>query len=88
MSNWQVGDLALCIKLGPWTNGDGEQLPAVTIRCGGLYTVRRVVTCFDATALWLNEWPGDADSDGYLADRFIKVTPPKTKQSIRTEQTA
>lgn len=88
MSDWQVGDLALCIKLGTWTNRYGYERPADTIRCGGIYTVRRVVVRGDKTGLWFNEWPGDTEEDAYLGDRFVKVTPPKTKQSIRTEQTA
>lgn len=85
MSDWQVGDLALCIKLGRWTCSDGSAAEDQgIIRGGGLYTVHRVDYCGDDLCLGFDVEPDVP----YCADRFVKVTPPKTKQSIRTEQTA
>jgi len=85
MSDWQVGDLALCIKLGPWTCSDGSAPEDQgIIRGGGLYTVQRVGYLDPALCLGFDVEPDVP----YQADRFVKVTPPKTKQSIRTEQHA
>lgn len=77
MSDWQIGDLALCVDDSPARRVDGHREnndPASLVR-GRIYNVLFVgpdvrgkgllglaVTCKD--------W-------GWLADRFIKVTPPE-----------
>lgn len=86
MAEWQVGDLALCVKVGPWVRiASGLVVESDPVRGGMVLTVRGVgINPFDgATALWFvgvgGDWPGDA----YCASRFIKVTPPEADEFDR-----
>lgn len=80
MSDWQKGDLALCVKVGPWreASGDGEILPAIMPRSGRIYTVCRI-EC-DIHGVWLFFIGFE---DGYHHSRFRKVTPPKADEFDR-----
>lgn len=83
MADWQVGDLALCTKLGPWLYTDnGELFFKDAVRCGGVYTVSRVGEQDGATFLCF-EGCGNVGDDCYLASRFRKVTPPKADEFDR-----
>lgn len=73
MSDWQVGDLALCVKLEPWrlsgTNGP---------RSGHIYRVDVVtVNLWGETGLIFHSLPSLGYRGGWNANRFIKVTPPE-----------
>ena len=70
MSDWQVGDLAVCVDARP-NEEFGDQSDLVL---GGTYTVTRIV--LSGLGLWLRE----ADHGNFLAfraERFRKVTPDK-----------
>lgn len=68
--NWQVGDLALCIKTDAWRpigpRGNHSVLPAA----GHFYTVRRVKTDSDGEFLAFIEGTGL-----WRSDRFRKIRP-------------
>lgn len=71
--NWQAGDLALCVDDGPREFDAAPALKAgVTYR---VYAVGR--DPYGLLGLFLDEVDSDGFGGGYLADRFIKVTPPK-----------
>lgn len=87
--DWQVGDLALCIKQGRWRGATfGEFRPARNMRAGIIATVRRVGVWQDSISdqailtLWFEGWPGERFQDGFGAVRFVKVTPPKQDDYI------
>jgi hypothetical protein len=70
--DWQAGDLALCLKVGPWARA-GLSGP----QAGCFYTVRKVdfgplVILGQGVRLWLEGWPGDAS---FSARRFRKIRP-------------
>lgn len=69
--DWQVGDLALCIKQGAWTvDGIGPS-------AGDIDTVTGVdVDPVDGTFLTLAKWPDKGPfRNWYFADRFRKIRP-------------
>jgi len=74
--DWQVGDLALCIKLGPWRDVIGP-------KCGEVRAVRGVGRDPIGVGLWLEGYPGKLRSDGFSASRFRKITPPKADEFDR-----
>jgi len=69
MSDWQIGDLALCVSNGPnpihWQSGSGGPVK------GGVYQVADIDIDSDGT--WLNfpEFP----DDGFLSLGFRKIKP-------------
>lgn len=84
MSDWQIGDLALCIK--------GYSLCKPPLVTGSIYTVRDVFWGVDATeeceALELDGMPIIIDEqgeqwDGHESYRFTKVTPPAADEFDR-----
>lgn len=86
--NWQVGDLALCVR-GGYISGPIINKPFPD--SGALYTVREVVV-FDAPDdLWLvvDGAPDNVDGNGtnhgplWVAKRFTKVTPPEADEFDR-----
>ena len=85
MSDWQVGDLALCIKLGPWVSRRyGFERPNQSARPqpGRIYTVEAVEVVDGLTFLILE---GITTTDGGLrstfnAARFRKI-PPHTRDA-------
>lgn len=84
MSGWEPGDLALCIKLGNWQyTATGDLAPDGGMRCGVIASVRRVaVSPRGNLVLWFVGYPGDEFHDGYVADRFRKITPGADIQGI------
>lgn len=74
--DWTVGDLALCVKVGPWRHSRGGGLSRNDpVKGGGVYTVVRVGDQDGATILWF-EGCGDSGDDCYFAYRFRKINPP------------
>lgn len=75
MSDWQIGDLALCVEDGPsvW----GQAVPAVR---GRIYTVMAIVV--DGQGLTFLEIP-HPNAEGYRKERFVKVTPPAADEFDR-----
>lgn len=69
MSDWQVGDLALCMRGVIPKNGDPVIAP------GSLHTVKSVTQGRTKRGLLLLGVP-TRNPFGYAAYRFIKVTPP------------
>lgn len=70
--DWKAGDLALCIKMGPWvTFGKNAVSDGAGPRCGQHLTVREVQTFDGRKALSFDAWRRDC----FLADRFVKITP-------------
>lgn len=64
--DWQVGDLALCVK----PEGNGH------LRLGAIYTVIFVgLDGQDRIGLCVDEAFGDGYLGGFLASRFVKITP-------------
>jgi len=79
MSDWQPGDLALCVRGGLWRGLNGKTINA--LESGGLYTVREVHL---AGAPNTKLWPAGAiglvligiDAGGpFSAARFHKIRP-------------
>lgn len=74
--DWQVGDLALCVRGGPpiWLPGVGlwENYAEYDLQKGRIYTVDRVYTECGLPGLHFEglDW-------AWLANRFVKVTPPE-----------
>lgn len=82
--DWQPGDLALCIKCGPWERWDGgSEGPQTDIRSGGIYRVRKTGTWEGSVILWFDEHPGNWFDDAFAASRFRKVTPPEADEFDR-----
>ena len=78
--DWQPGDLALCIKLGPWRrmSSDGTVAKGEGPPAGRVLEVRSVLpgACC-SIALKFSDWP-DANVRGwagYDAKRFRKIRP-------------
>lgn len=72
-SNWQVGDLALCIKHGRWRNTLNGRYRMKGPQLGSVNQVVRVArSSFGAPTLYFHPWP----RVNFLADRFVKTTPP------------
>lgn len=74
--DWQVDDLALCVKRGVWRDKAGTPHNGLA-RSGGIYTVRRVgfSTSWQERVLWFTDFPGDKWEDSYCACRFRKIKP-------------
>lgn len=71
MSDWQVGDLAVCVDDQP-RDGDVLDLDFATLRAGRLYRVANV--CFGGLGLHVAEAPVRRKA-GWWADRFRKIRP-------------
>ena len=80
--DWQPGDLALCIKQGPWlrVSTDGTVIKGNGPPAGRILKVRSVSPCACCPiALKFSDWP-DANVPrwtGYNAQRFRKIRPHK-----------
>ena len=72
--SWQAGDMAMCIH-DNWLLGG--IIPAAGPRKGQYLTVCKVGNYSGQTVLWFNEWPGDQMNMAFVAEGFIKITPPK-----------
>lgn len=83
MSDWQVGDLALCIDAGPTKILDGhrECAPKWTagLRLGAIYEVDQVVPSRSKKHIGLRM----KECVGGVSTRFIKVTPPAADEFDR-----
>lgn len=73
MSDWQKGDLALCIKQGPWLDNNGN-LHTDGPRSGEVCRVIAVLTLDGELGLALCEHPFDLFGC-FTARRFRKITP-------------
>lgn len=75
MTDWQKGDLALCVKVGPWERmHSGRPVPA-RVNGGEVHQVSRVGAFVGVTILYFDDV---LEPDrGFDASRFRKVTPPK-----------
>lgn len=67
---WQVGDLALCVKIGPWKTVEGPHFPCLDPEPGSINTVVELSDCVEGPSLGL-----DGFGAFYLAARFRKITP-------------
>jgi hypothetical protein len=76
MSDWQVGDLAACIKKDAWRTFPTGR-PAEGPAYDTVHRVRRVgIFPLDGKAvLWLEAWPGDNFRNSFTAARFRKIRP-------------
>lgn len=84
--DWQPGDLALCIKQGPWRFALTLQVnDGVPIRCGGIYRVRAIGHSVIASypVLWFDEYPGNGIHRAFAHFCFRKVTPPEADEFDR-----
>lgn len=86
MTDWQKGDLALCVKGGVLPGGRA----AATPRAGQVITVENVtfgpiIQCpSGVTLLWSEDLPRNGSGDRkWAASRFRKVTPPKADEFDR-----
>lgn len=74
--DWQVGDLALCVKRGHWYDAVGNTHNPV-MRAGMVLTVRRVgkaIGC-PGLALWFEGVDDHVAPAGFGAIRFRKIRP-------------
>lgn len=89
MSDWQVGDLALCVKLGPWCSfyhdSQIEEPGADGPKPGSVNRVIAVSLDPDnLVCLKFAEFPDDSLNDyGFCASRFRKITPPEADEFDR-----
>jgi hypothetical protein len=80
-TDWQPGDLALCIKVGPWTNPETKTPINRPIKGGQFCTVEGLFpdsVYRTGFGLILKEDPRRAVNGNrvnYASDRFVKVTP-------------
>lgn len=85
--DWQKGNLALCVKLGPWRGEKDGEIKTVhqDVQAGGIYLVRHVgLSELGRVTLWL-DGVGDtlAFRHGFHARRFRKITPPPADEFDR-----
>lgn len=70
MSDWQVGDKALCVKLGQWRGTmTGRLLIGPAPKPGCLYTV---------------SWAGPSRSTGSASLEFAEIATPRTRKGLPT----
>lgn len=69
MTDWQVGDLALCTDDSPSIYGK------TCIRRGAIYTVEKVVEDAGAVGVTLADVAHNPATLGYYAKRFRKIRP-------------
>ena len=84
-ADWKKGDLALCVKVGPWV-WDTDNLPngEQRVRAGMVLRVRAIQSkSCGALILWFEGVGGHGYNDSFLASRFRKVTPPKADEFDR-----
>lgn len=83
MSDWQLGDLALCIDAGPTKilYGYRECDPKWTagLRLGAIYEVDKVVSSRSGEHIGLRM----KERVGGVSTRFVKVTPPAADELDR-----
>lgn len=82
MSDWQKGDLALCVKTSPWAfyADSGKVWETSGPPAGRFLKVRGVEYGPNGrVSLKFSDYPDPPEprSRGYLSDRFRKVTPKK-----------
>ena len=78
--DWQPGDLALCIKMGPWRrrHSDGRFSHGCGPPAGSVLTVRQVLLgVYDEIVLRFADYADNPVSGwrGWHASRFRKITP-------------
>lgn len=86
MTDWQKGDLALCVKVGPWLfkADKGGLEPSTGPNAGAVLTVSAVNFGPNGPCLVFENFPEPKrGSRGYRASRFRKVTPPKADEFDR-----
>lgn len=69
--DWQPGDLALCIKVGAWSEMQRRPLVDGGPSAGKTYRVSDVVSEEGPCLYFGNPWPFDI----FQADRFRKIRP-------------
>lgn len=80
-AGWEVGDLALCVKVSGWQRlyGDGTRAPSSPpVKPGGVYTVAKVSEIYSYQALEFSDV-----EQAYAAHNFRKVTPPAADEFDR-----
>ena len=88
MSNWQKGDLALCVRggfprdtvakiLGQWRTEEGEE----ALRSGAVYTVEEV-SPYPTDEGWIGLKFREV-SGSWISNRFRKINPPKADEFDR-----
>lgn len=81
MSDWQVGDLALCVRATgePW-----KYLPGTpAMRAGSIYSVDGVVDICGQCGLIFQEHPSSHPQRAFCASAFRKITPPAADEFDR-----
>ena len=88
MADWKIGDLALCVKLGPWRrSGSGIKTDDARVRAGMVLTVRRIEQSPWGLAIWFIGIGADDDMENaYKARRFRKITPGADIEGIEVER--
>ncbi len=81
--DWQIGDLALCVKVGQWKRYGTNTVDEAPIRCGGVYVVRAIGTFDGHRILWLEGIGGELTGSAFIASRFRKITPPEADEFDR-----
>ena len=82
---WEVGDLALCVKVGPWRSLTSGALRTSPIRAGMVVTVCKVgIGVSGMTVLWFDgHCQSGKTREAYCARRFRKIAPPKADEFDR-----
>lgn len=78
MSDWAVGDLALCIKLSPWVLvwTCGKETPATGPKPGSINRVSRIGRePLNGLVLWFEGWPQVGMAEAFDATRFRRIPP-------------
>lgn len=76
MSDWQKGDLALCVKRGAWSRVVSKQPnDGLGVRSGSILTVRSVGIFAPYTVLWFEGVGGEGRGDSFVSRNFRKIPP-------------
>lgn len=77
-NNWQINDIALCIKQGKWRVRGSDEIVDDGPKAGQLLTVNRVDYIWNNQAPWLMLGFVGYGKDLFAADRFIRIAPGRT----------
>lgn len=87
--NWQVGDVALCIKQGSWRDRDTGEIVEIGPKAGQFLTVIQVArSCAPANRGHLLLGFKGHGRDLFAASRFVKIEPEKSEDENAEEATS
>ena len=84
MTDWKIGDLALCVDDGPVKIFgkflEVDPIYVSNLKIGSFYTITDIAPSRDGKFIAIGDWGKRA---GGISTRFIKVTPPEADEFDR-----